>query len=288
MVTNHGYTKVLRETNGAATKGMVNFAMLPGAYRNQAGFEPVAGTRTRLLSEGDTAAQPHATCRGVAALDAETAILGWQGADPFYNYVPFQATAAGLEDNPADWIGDVLALTGVDLATSSSPAAACTGLGGTYVPADETQSTVASLSSGSTHPLEEEIATLEAEIATLRAQVTQMSAEATTLQIDKAGTSSTLTAAAAGTSLKLTGPAGKAVTVRLLASNKNQAKKLGLKSRVLGSAAAKFGADAKALVKITPTGKPAAALKKAKGSVKVLFQAISGDRVVAIRGTLKK
>ena len=279
---------MLRETNGANTKGMVNFAMLPGAYRNQAGFEPVPGTRTRLLSEGDSAAQPHATCRGVAALEAETAILGWQGADPFYNYVPFQKDAAGLEDDPALWIEDVLALTGVDLASVPSPAAACSGLGGTYVPADETQSTVASLASGSTHPLEEEIVALEDENAALKAEIAKLTAQAKTLQIDKASASSTVTAAAAGTSLKLSGPADRSVTVRLLASNKNQAKKLGLKSRVLGSATAKFGADGTAVVKVTPSGKPAAALKKAKGSVKVLFQAISGDRVVALRGTLKK
>ncbi len=202
--------------------------------------------------------------------------------------MPFQKDSAGLEDDPALWIEDVLALTGVDLASVSDPAAACAGLGGTYVPADETQSTVASLSSGSTHPLEEEIlaleeanvaleqksAQLEAENQALKAQVAELTAQTKTLQIDKASASSTVTAAAAGTSLKLTGPAGKSVTVRLLASNKNQAKKLGLKSRVLGSATAKFGADGTALVKLTPSGKPAAALKKAKAEVKVLFQAI--------------
>jgi hypothetical protein len=149
MVTNHGFTLVLRETNGASTEGMVDYSRLPGDYRSGL-------TMTQLLSEGDTAAQPHATCRGVAALESEAAITGWQGPEPFYNYIPFQKASAGLEDDPAYWIGDVQALTGVDLAqVSDDPAIAagklqtlCSGEGGTFVAADQTQSTAASLASG--------------------------------------------------------------------------------------------------------------------------------------------
>jgi hypothetical protein len=301
-VTNHGYTTVLRETNGKTSKGVLSYAMVPGAYRNQPGFEPgPSGTKTRLLSEADSGAQAHATCTA-PQLTTEAAILGWQGTDPFYNYVPFQATAAGLDDDPADWIDDVKSLTGVDLTQVADLAAACTGIGGTYVSADETQSTILSLASGSLHPLEEEIAHLGDEVAALEAQkaaltteVAQLKSEAEqlraasrTLRIDKAGMASTFNAAANGSSLKLEGPAGKSALVRLLASNRYQAKKLGLKSRVLGSGTVKFDAAGNGSIKITPSGKPADALKKASGSVKVLYQAVSGDRVVAIRSTLRK
>jgi hypothetical protein len=288
VVTNHGFTMVLRETNGAADMGMTDYSRLPGDYRKTLTF-------SQQVAEGDTAAQPHATCRGVAVLETEAAIRGWQGTDPFYYYVPFQKGPAGLEDDPALWIEDVLALTGVDLATVADPAASCAGLGGTYVPADQTQSSVASLASGSVHPLEEEIVSLEtdlaaadAEVAQLRAEVAQLKAEATRLQIDKGTTASSVQAASAGTTLKLTGPAGKSALVRLLASNRNQAKKLGLKSRVLGSGTVKFGADGTGSIKITPSGRAASALKSAKGEVKVLYQAVAGDRMVAIRSTLQK
>ena len=33
VVTNHGYTFVLRETNGASDKGMIDYSRLPGDYR---------------------------------------------------------------------------------------------------------------------------------------------------------------------------------------------------------------------------------------------------------------
>ncbi len=85
VVTNHGYTMLLRETNGATDKGVMDYSRLPGDYR-------AAIPGSQVLAEGDTGAQAHATCRGVAALSSESAIRGWQGADPFYNYVPFQAT----------------------------------------------------------------------------------------------------------------------------------------------------------------------------------------------------
>ncbi|MEI6447584.1 MAG: hypothetical protein WCO96_06855 [Actinomycetes bacterium] len=156
-ITNHGYTMVLNETNGQTANGMMNYKVLPSAYRNQAGF-----TLARLLSEGDTGAQPHATCRGnsgaVTTLWTPEAIAAWQsqtpttpaGAEPFYNYVPFQKIAAGLDDEAkiADWVAVVKDKTGVDLAATSDFAAACSGIGGTYVAADTVGTTTASLNSG--------------------------------------------------------------------------------------------------------------------------------------------
>ena len=246
---------------------------MPGTYRNQPGFEPGAsGTRTRLLSEGDTGAQPHATCRGVSALDAESAVLGWQDADPFYNYVPFQKAAAGLEDDPALWIEDVLALTGVNLGQVSDVAAqAATELealceapavGGTFYPADQTQTSTASLNSGFAHdlttPLTAQIAQLQADLTganaaqtsaqsslaaqtsakssleaqntALTAQVAQLKLEATRLKINSVS----------GGSVKLAGPAGKAVTIKMTIS-KTVAKALKLKSRTLATATGKIG-----------------------------------------------
>ena len=224
MVTNHGYTKVLRETNGASTKGMVNFAMLPGAYRNQAGFEPGApGTRTRLLSEGDTAraaARHLQGRRGARRRDRHPRMAGRRSVLQL-RAVPEGRRPDSRTTRPSG-SRTCLALTGVDLASVSDPAAACAGLGGTYVPADETQSTVASLSSGSTHPLEEEIVALEEENVALerrpprsrrrtrpsRLRWPQLTAEAKTLQIDKASASSTVTAAAAGHVPQADGPGG--------------------------------------------------------------------------------
>ncbi len=43
VVTNHGYTMVLRETNGANDKGMVDYSRLPGDYRATIPRIPVAG-----------------------------------------------------------------------------------------------------------------------------------------------------------------------------------------------------------------------------------------------------
>jgi hypothetical protein len=287
VVTNHGYTMLLKEDNNASTKGVMDYSRLPGDYRAS-----IPGTQ--VLAEGDTAAQAHATCRGVAALETENAIRGWQGADPFFNYVPFQKTAAGLEDDPATWIDDVLALTGVDLATVADPAAACTGLGGTYTPADGTQTSTANLNSGFAHdltaPLEEEIAQLEANLsaasasqvstssslgaenASLRAEVAKLKLEATRLKIGSVS----------GNSVKLAGPAGKAVALKLTVSKK-VAKRLKLKSRTVGTAKGKIGADAAATIPFK-----AASKALAKGSLKVTVTATCEDRVASGSATLKK
>ena len=140
VVANHGFTYVLRETNLRDTGGMLDYKSLPGPYR-------ATLTWNELVAAGTRGVQPHATCE-VAALTSEQAIRSWQDEDPFYAYIPFQTASAGLDDDPATWIPEVKARTGVDLATVADPAAACAGLGGTYVPADETQSSNAQFNSG--------------------------------------------------------------------------------------------------------------------------------------------
>lgn len=285
VVTNHGYTMVLRETNNATDKGMVDYSRLPGDYRAS-----IPGSQ--VLAEGDTGAQPHATCRGVAALASEDAIRAWQGTDPFYNYVPFQKTAAGLQDEPEveAWIGEVLTRTGVDLNTAV-PATACAGLGGTYTPADETQTSTASLNSGYasdlTTPLTAQIAQLQTDLAganagqvsaqsslaaentSLKAQVAQLKLEATRLKINSIS----------GNSVKLSGPAGKAVKIKLTISKK-VAKARKLKSRNVGTASGKIGANATATIPFSPK-----AVKK--GSLKVTVTATCEDRVATSAATLK-
>jgi hypothetical protein len=319
-VTNHGYTTILRETNGVtvdAHRGVMSYALLPADRRTV-----LSGTEELATSTG---AQAHATC-DVAALNAESAVLAWQDPDdPFYNYVPFQKATAGLDDTPADWIGVVRDRTGVDLTqVSDDPAQAATqletlcespaptGAGGTFVRADETQNTVAALASGSvehaTEPLQAKITQLEtftgqlqeqratAERATavaqaqagqvgplqqenqsLKAEVERMRLEATPLRITPLGKRSATQLAASGMSVRVTGPAGKRVTVRLLVSQAG-AKALRLKSRVLGKKTATIGADATALVRITLGARAKAAIRRANRAMKVSLQAVSGDR----------
>ncbi|MBJ7518156.1 MAG: hypothetical protein JHC84_00550 [Solirubrobacteraceae bacterium] len=213
VFSNHGYTAVLRETNGVTTMGGLNYAALPGVYRNQA--STTANSKEAWYLEGGTGVQVHATCQGVAALSSYENIGSWQGTDPFYGYIPFQKAAAGFEDDPADWIPVVKTLTGVDLATVADPAAACTGLGGTYTPADAYNNPPtaanplapwttlsASTIADATKPLVAEITDLKAKVVSLetaKAAAERATAQAqTALQVlaDKAAAAEQATAAA--------------------------------------------------------------------------------------------
>lgn len=190
VFSNHGYTAVFRETNGVTTMGGLNFAVLPGAYRNQA--SKLANFKEAWYVEGGTGVQVHATCQGVAALSSFEHIGSWQGTDPFYAYIPFQKTSAGFEDDPADWIPVVKTLTGVDLATVADPAAACAGLGGTYTAADafNTPPTAANplapWTTLSSSTIAEATAPLDARITTLGGQVTALEAKVASLEAAKA------------------------------------------------------------------------------------------------------
>lgn len=303
VVTNHGFTMVLRESNGLADHGMLNYGAVPSAYRNQPGYEPgPAGTRTRLLAEADTGVQPHATCQGVPALADEAAILAWQGADPFYGYVPFQTEAAGLEDDPAKWIAVVRDVTGVDLATAD-PAAACSGLGGTLVAADAGVTSAAALAAGT---VEQETVPLTAQIATLTKAVTDADAAKATVQrlLDAArgelaelATPVTVTLPSAstngkrlaqrGTTVTVGGVAGAAATVRLSVSEA-RARKLGLRSSVLASAKATFGADGSARVALRPGQRARRALRSLKRPIAMTVTARAGDRIATSRGTITR
>jgi hypothetical protein len=295
MVTNHGYTTVLRETNNVpAPGGVVSYALLPGDYRDQI---PVS----QQLDEGGTAAQAHATCQNVSQLETVEAITGWQEGDPFYNYVPFQAASAGLDDNPADWIDDVQALTGVNLAQVSDPAAACAGIGGTFAPADATQNTIAALASGTvereTAPLIakiDELTTFTEQLEAQKAAAEKAAADARAAMAAGQGATTGAQAAAAAQaeiarlstrlrlkpvgaeSVEVTGPAGKRVVVRLRLTRAG-AKAAGWKSLVLAKETVTLGQDGTALVGFALGRQADAALRKADADG-VYFAARSGDR----------
>jgi hypothetical protein len=310
MVTNHGYTTVLRETNNVgAPGGVVSYALLPSALRGTLSGE------AEWLTEGGTGAQAHATCSGVTALSNPDNILAWQAPDdPFYNYVPFQKASAGLDDNPADWIDDVQALTDVDLSTvSDDPAqaeadltAACMGIGGTFVPADETQNTIAALASGT---VEHETAPLIAEIDELTTFTEQLEAQkaaaekaaadaraamaagqvattgaqaAAAAQAEVARLSTRLRLKPVGAeSVEVTGPAGKRVIVRMRLTTA-AAKAARWESLVLAKETVTLGQDGTALVGFALGRQADAALRKADADG-VYFAARSGDRWTSTR-----
>ena len=319
VVTNHGFTYVLRETNGITDSGMVDYSQLPSAYRNQPGFEPgPAGTRTRLLSEGDSGAQPHATC-DVPELMAEPAILAWQGEDPFYNYVPFQKGMAGLEDDPALWHAVVEDETGVDLSgvEDADLETVCEALpgadAGSFRPADETQTAAASLASGT---IAEATAPLEAQVGTLQAALTAAQQARDTAQGALATAQASLATANAelarvmplarrfsvalptaqmkarslandGARVSIAGPPLKTVSLRLTVS-KAVAKRLGLSSGLLARRTASIEADGSSQVTLKPKRAVARKLRAMRGSARLTLAASGGDRTDTARGTVSR
>jgi hypothetical protein len=311
VVSNHGNSMVFRETNLLTDTGMIDYKKVPSPYRNGI-------TTAQLISEGATGVQPHHICRApvletesaITGWQEKTApdATPPDKPEPFYDYVPFQKASAGLDDDPDKWIQYVKTLTGdkVDLAAvSDDPATAklqlsamCVAhLKGAFVPADEVQTAAAQFNSATildaTTPLNAQIAAFQAAAAAdaqakssaaaenqaLKAEIVQLKAsvqlKAIGLVIDPVGTPSVGQLVGGGVSAKVTGPAGKSTSVRVLAA---KAKALRLKSRTLANSSAKIGADGTVLVKLTASGKARAALKKAKGTVKVTFDVVSGDR----------
>lgn len=176
-VANDGYAMTFTENGEGGSGGVINYQRMPGAFRKWTGGE-MTSEQKRTFALAQTDLQAHATCQGVAALESGPSILAWQGSDPFFDYVPWQKTSAGLGDEPAAWIPVVAEKTGVDLAALSTEAgfkAACEGKGGTYRKADAAANpatnSIADAVAKAAAPLEGEIQSLLGTKGSLQAQI---------------------------------------------------------------------------------------------------------------------
>ncbi len=276
VVSENGFTVALRESNGKLGHGVLIFDVLPSAYR--ALFAPA-----RWIEEGATNVQPHATC-DAPALTTDAVVLGWQGAEPHYGYIPFQATSAGLGDVPSTWISKVKAAGGVTLSASTDLAAACAGIGGTFAPADAIVTSAATLATGVTAPLQAEITKLTAARDTAlagkakaEADVKRLTLEATPFAI-KVPSSATLQR---GLEVNVAGPPNRPVFIRIQISE-SQRKKLKLRYRTLGTGAGKTDEKGKALVIVAPRKDTAPVLLKLIDALPTQVTAVSGDRAATL------
>jgi hypothetical protein len=324
VIVNDGYTYGFRETNGVGPVadgpaytggggalaytggGMLNLSkILPGAYR---------GSMTELQKmeypQAQTGIQVHATCQGVTALENPNTIAQvWDRPsdhDPFYNYIPWQKDSAGLGDEPEQWIPAVQTATGVDLSTLSTVTEftnACTGLGGTYHPADTRSNTataaIADAVDAATAPLKTQVNSLTAQVGSLVPQLAQLKTANTQLTNENAQLKANapgardlkLTLASRRISTKpittmVTGEAGKTVTVRARISAA-AAKALKLKSRTIASERKKLNNQGAALVVLSFSKKAAKALKKAKSALPTTITAASGSDTTSADAKLR-
>lgn len=260
VVSVDGWTAGYAEDNGVTGGGVIDYSVLPTAYR-----APATAAEKLAYAGAQTDVQPHATCSGVAGLGEAGNILVWQrnaGNDPYYAYIPWQKTSAGLGDNPFAWIPVVRAVTGVDLQRLSTAAdfrRACEGLRGTYHAADTTSSIADALIASATAPLQRQIATLtRARDASDRAARTARDAQrlAETTYQSFFTKPITLTLAtkrfALGSGVvMITGSPTDPVDVTLEISRK-KAKKLGLASPVIAEALGELNRDGAVLLTLKP------------------------------------
>lgn len=203
VLVNDGYTYGYTETNGTGGRGMLNLKFLPGAYR----AAPMAPAAWITYPATHTGIQVHATCVGVPALDSPANILTIKTGDPFYGYVPWQKTTAGVGDKPAEWIPAVKAMTnglpgapagGVDLSALDTVAdftTACTNLGGTYFPADTRSNAATALVSDAVAPLNTQIMDLTSQTAALTGQNADLTSQTAALTSQKNAVDAELTTA---------------------------------------------------------------------------------------------
>jgi hypothetical protein len=276
LVNENGFPLALRESNGKLDHGVLSFDVLPSAYR--ALLQPA-----RWIEESATGAQPHATC-DAPALTTDAVVLGWQGAEPHYGYIPFQATSAGLGDVPSTWVSKVKAASGVTLTASTDLAAACAGIGGTFAPADATVTSSAALATGVTAPLQAKITELTtARDAALtaktkaEAEVKRLTLAATPFAI-KVPSSATLQR---GLEVNVTGPPGRPVFIRIQISEAKR-KALKLRYRTLGTGAGKTDEKGKALVIVAPRKDTAPILLRLIDALPTTVTAVSGDRAATL------
>ncbi|MBJ7330327.1 MAG: hypothetical protein JHC95_10545 [Solirubrobacteraceae bacterium] len=268
----NGFPVTLNETNGDLTGGVVGYDVLPPLYRN-------LFAKPRWLTEGATGAQPHATC-DVAALTADSAVLAWQGDEPAYAYIPFQATSAGIGDDPAKWLPTVKTATGLTLTETTDLSAACTQLGGTFTAADTIVDKPAVLASGLTAPLETKVTELNTKVTDLTKAKSTADAQIAALKLEAAQFKLTIdanTLLARGLKATVTGPPNRPVFIRALVTQKQQ-KILKLKYQTLGTGTGATDAKGKGVVVIQPNKKTAGILQRWQVPIPVTFDALSGDR----------
>jgi hypothetical protein len=290
LVTSNGFTYSLRESNGKLDGGILTFDRLPGAYRTL--FET-----SRWLAEGATGAQPHATC-DAASLTDEAVVLGWQGAEPSYAYIPFQATAAGLGDDPATWLGKVKSATGLTLTKDTDLAAACAGIGGTLIGADTVVEAAPAFAAGLTAPLEAKVAALETKVSGLEGKVKDLEAAATKADAAKAKADadiaklkleaaqftlkvSSAATLARGLEVDVAGPPNRPVFVRVKVSEA-QRRKLRIPYKTLGTGTGTTDAKGKIRVIVQPRANTAGVLLKQQTAVPVQVWGASGDRTAVL------
>ena len=312
VVLEHGYVEVLKEDNALAHNGVLNLKNLPSGYRrNQTNAwwltatsgmshpwnagDDIGGTRG-LTGAADTGAQAHATCVGPAALWTSDNILAWQAGrssgNPFFNYVPWQGTASGLDDalDLPEWLkvdNAVLSGAGVPNRVSASSTtadftAACAALGGTYTAQDTVVTSITSASSGAvaeaTAPLNTQITDLKAQVASLTEQVAQKTAdlEATLAQMNPfsiALKTATVTRAEVGRDgivVTVNGPVGRTATV-VVRTRERVAARLGIPV-VLGVAAGAPDASGAVTLKVNPGRGALRHLQAAVGRVPLIAE----------------
>lgn len=287
-VGNDGWAMSYTEGNAApADRGLVNYKFLPGTWRG------TDKSQWLTYADAQTDLQVHASCIG-GAVDTAANILAYQN-DPFYNYIPWQKTSAGLGDDPAKWIAQVKTATNgaVDLSALNTPAefeTACESapVNGVYYPADASASITSALETSVKTPLQNQITTLQGSLAALQAQKTAVDAQLAAALVPKPRPL-TLTLSAKkfdqGVAM-VTGQPGTAVTVRAQLSSGN-AKKLKI-ARTISSKKATINADGAALVNLGLTAKAGKAVDKHRPALKVTIEAAAGTEKKSASGTLTR
>ncbi|MDA0174786.1 hypothetical protein OJ998_37145 [Solirubrobacter taibaiensis] len=286
-VANDGYALSFTESNGVNGSGLLNYRAMAGTWRNTMSAED-----KRAYGPAQTDLQAHATCAGIG-LDDSASILGWQTAipaDPFFNYVPWQSTSAGIGDVPAEWIAPVKAETGVDLTgmTAAQAEAACIGKSGVYRAADTSAAITGEQIADATRPLQSQITQLQTGIASLTTAKAAVDAQlAAALAPKPRALTLKLSAKKFDQGVAMvTGEPNTAVTVKALLSSAN-AKKLKI-ARTISSKSVKIDATGAALVDLGLTKKAAKAIDKHLPQLKVTVEAAAGTAKQTATGTLTR
>jgi hypothetical protein len=297
-VANDGWAMSFTENNGvtgaqadpAQTSGMINYKTMPSAWRT-----PMTSEQKRTFPQAQTNLQAHATCSGSALLDTAANVLAWQEADPFFNYVPWQATSAGLGDEPEHWLPVVKAATGVDLAALSGEAAfraACESapVSGVYHKADTAAKITSALETAIAAPLQSQVTTLQGQVGTLITAKAAADAAAATAEAGRQALANrplAMQLAAKRTAAPVamvTGTAGTAVTVTVRLSAAG-AKALKL-SRTLATAKVALGTQGAELVMPKLKAKRAKAIRKHGRAMKVTVSAEGAGTTLSASATL--